>query len=462
VAALWGFTVDDALIAPRVAWRLVSGHVYRFNGSGPAVDAVTPLGWAFLLVPWAGEGTLAAWTAARWLGAACWVVAAGWLGFLVWREGRRWVRFLPLALLAACPSFGAWAGSGMETGTVSLFGTAALGRSRLAPIAAGLAAAWRPEMIPWALVLAGGLALVETRRPARVAWALGCAVGPALVVAVLRSLLFDRAAPLAVLAKPSDLEHGLNYALRALVWTGPPLLLVAPRAVARLGGRHRVILAAFGAHVVAVVLAGGDWMALFRLFVPVLPGVLLVGSAIADCAAVWSTLARCAVALGACGFVGLNTGMPARTVVASRTELISQAARELQHCRRIAALDVGWVGAATDADIVDLAGVTDPTVAVLPGGHTSKRIPASWIAAREVDAVVLLLAPGRALVEPWILSGFERVVERRVARLCADVGFRPVAQLTRMKDGRAYVVVKLDRITGAPRWAVLDCKVARP
>jgi hypothetical protein len=451
VAALWGFSVDAALIAPRVAWRLVSDHVYRFNGSGPPVDAVTPLGWAFLLAPWASEGPLAAWSAARWLGAACWIAAAAWLGLALGREGRRPIRWVPLVLLAACSPLGAWAGSGMETGAVTLLATVALGRSRVAPLAAGLAAAWRPEMIPWAFVLVAGQALIEKRRPRRIGRALACALGPALLVAILRWVAFDRAAPLAVLAKPSDLEHGINYALRALVWTGPPLLLVAPRAVCSIGGRHRMILAAFGAHTVAVALAGGDWMALFRLFVPVLPGVLLVGGAIAERTPSWSTLARCAVALAACGFVVRNTGIAARTVVANRLGLISQAERELRSSRRIATLDVGWVGAATGADIVDLAGVTDPRVAVLPGGHTSKRIPLSLITARRVDAIVLLLAPGQVLVEPWTASGFERVVERRVARLCADVGFRPVAQLERTKDGRAYVVVKPGRITSAAR-----------
>ena len=146
-----------------------------------------------------------------------------------------------------------------------------------------------------------GQAMIKKRRPTRIARVVACALGPALLVAILRWVAFDRAAPLAVLAKPSDLEHGINYALRALVWTGPPLLLVAPRAVASIGGRHQMILAAFGAHTVAVALAGGDWMALFRLFVPVLPGVLLVGGAIAERTPSWSTLARCGVALAACG-----------------------------------------------------------------------------------------------------------------------------------------------------------------
>ena len=42
--AMWGFTVDDALIPLRYAQ-----HLYRFNLGGSATDGVTPLPWALLL-----------------------------------------------------------------------------------------------------------------------------------------------------------------------------------------------------------------------------------------------------------------------------------------------------------------------------------------------------------------------------------------------------------------------------
>lgn len=449
VLALSGFTVDDALVAPRVAWRLARGEGYRFNASGPAVDAVTPLGWAFLLVPWAGRGPLAAFAAARWIGACCWVGAAAWLGSAVWRAGRRWVRLTPLLFLAACAPLGAWAVSGMETGTVTLLATLALSGSRWAPLAAGWAAAWRPELIPWALVLTVGSSLVGRRGPSRTAVAVACALVPSLIVLVVRAEWFSSPTPLAVVAKPSDLEHGVSYACRALIWSGPPVLLAAPRALRSLPAQQRVIVVALLVHLGALVLAGGDWMALFRLFVPVLPGALLVGASVAERAPAWHTLVRGALGLGVCALVWLSTGMAARTVLSDRLKLIQQAKHVLAGSRSIAALDVGWVGAATDADIVDLAGVTDPRIAVLPGGHTSKRVPASVITGRNVDAAVLLLAPGQQLTEPWQDSGFERVVERRVARLCEDVGFRPAAQLERLRDGRAYVVVKEGPVTGA-------------
>jgi hypothetical protein len=41
-------------------------------------------------------------------------------------------------------------------------------------------------------------------------------------------------------------------------------------------------------------------------------------------------------------------------------------------------------------DIVDLAGLTDPEIAALHGGHTSKRVDVSMLEERKVDTIVLL------------------------------------------------------------------------
>jgi hypothetical protein len=49
------------------------------------------------------------------------------------------------------------------------------------------------------------------------------------------------------------------------------------------------------------------------------------------------------------------------------------------------------VGAATDADIVDLAGATDVAIAALPGGHTSKPVSAAMLLERNPDCLVFQL-----------------------------------------------------------------------
>ncbi len=48
---MWGFTVDDALIAIRYARHLNAGIGWRFNAHGPSTDGVTPLPWPALLAP---------------------------------------------------------------------------------------------------------------------------------------------------------------------------------------------------------------------------------------------------------------------------------------------------------------------------------------------------------------------------------------------------------------------------
>ena len=74
-----------------------------------------------------------------------------------------------------------------------------------------------------------------------------------------------------------------------------------------------------------------------------------------------------------------------RHVDEDRRELVARARPVLAGSRVVAALDVGWVGAATEAEIVDLAGLTDPSIAALPGGHTSKSVDLPMLLEREVD-----------------------------------------------------------------------------
>ena len=114
----------------------------------------------------------------------------------------------------------------------------------------------------------------------------------------------------------------------------------------------------------------------------------------------------------------------------------------LAPARVVAALDVGWVGAISDAHIVDLAGITDPSVASLPGGHTSKRIPPSFLRARRVDHLVMLLRPGSAANEPWPDSALRAQVEVFALRQAREIGFSVVGAAPVGQSGR-YVVLKL-------------------
>lgn len=440
MAWLWGFSVDDALITARVAARIANGFGYRFNTGGPVADAVTPLGFAYVLAPFSHRGTLAAMYFAKWLGALSGVLTAAWLGKVAATSGSGRARFAVLAPLVVSLPFAAWCVSGMETGVVVLLVTVALSTYRVAAFAAGIAAAWRPELVPFTVVLAVGRALAAERRPAPAVRALLVATLPALAVALCRKVVFGHAAPLAVWAKPSDAQHGLYYLAVCLLWTGVPLMIAAPRSLMKLDGSSRAVLAALFFHCLAVIAVGGDWMAFCRLFVPVLPAAFLLAAKLAHDAPPWSTLVRSGAATLISALLFVKQGPVARGVLEQRLSIIEAAGPALAGATRIATVDVGWVGAATEADVVDLAGVTDEYVARLPGGHTSKRLPPRFLANRRVDALVLLtsgIAEADLSTTPW-----DRTVEYRAAREAEELGFGVVAELELHGTQKKYFVLR--------------------
>ena len=246
--------------------------------------------------------------------------------------------------------------------------------------------------------------------------------------------------PLAFYAKPSDFAHGLRYALGGFAFTGLPWLLVAkPGTWARCPREVRALLAALAVHASALVLCGGDWMTLYRLVVPVLPCVALAAAYLAEHARLVPSVARLLLASVSALLLAIGLGPAARRVGSDRARLIATARPLLARDARIAGLDVGWLGAASDAEVIDLAGVTDPEVAFFQGGHTSKRIPSAWLFARRPTAIVLLLGRGTALEVPFEQSAFTRSVEQRVAQLvAAEYRVRATLDLA----GQTYVVLE--------------------
>jgi hypothetical protein len=437
--ALRGFTVDDALISARYAANLAHGAGYRFNAHGASTDGVTPLGWPLLLAPFASRGPLAALLAARILGVVAWMIAAAVLAVAIDRlEGKR-ARYAALVLLAASAPLAAWSVAGMETGLVIAFaalaaGLGRLGHARASAALAGVCAAMRPEMIPWAAVISVAPPPRGSTAAARPPWdrALrgALSLGPPVAVALIRFAIFGRPAPLSLLAKPADEMLGARYALACFLLTGP-LALIAPLAWRRLDGFARVLLLSIVAHFAAIALAGGDWMPLSRLVAPVLPAVILVAAEIAAVADLRATAVRIALGLAGEIFQLVKVGPAAARVGHDRLALIEEMRSPLAGSKVIAALDIGWLGAATDATIVDLAGLTDPAIAVLPGGHTSKAIPASLLDARGVDTLVLQIKEGEARRDPWTTTWLARNVELRIARIPGmDAAFRVEAEST--------------------------------
>ena len=433
LVALSGFMVDDAFVTARYAANVAAGAGYVFNVGDAPTDGVTPLGFCVLLAPFArgASPVLGAFIAAKWLGACAWLVGAAALGAAIARVGGGRFRYAALLLVAASAPLGAWAAAGMETGLVLGLGAVAvamraLGRERWGLACAGVAAGLRPELIPWAVALAlgptsDGQGLGVEARFLRVVAVLAL---PGLA-ALVRGLAFGSALPLSLLAKAPSATLGAAYAGACVLLTGV-LAMVAWR---RLPSWAKGLELAVVVHVASLVLAGGDWMPLSRLAVPVLPGAFLVAAcALSSERPVFGAL-RVLVALAGELFAASRVGPAAAAVGSKRLRTLAELAPYLEG-RVVATVDAGWVGVSA-ARVVDLAGITDPAVAALPGGHTSKRIPRGLFAARRVDALVMLVSPGKSMEPELIDTHFARWTELHVARLpgvAAD--FRVVAEST--------------------------------
>ncbi|CAN5694502.1 hypothetical protein BH09MYX1_BH09MYX1_60470 [soil metagenome] len=414
-AALWGFTVDDALISVQYARNIVNGVGYRFDPGGSVTDGVTPLPWPVLLLPFAKGTALEVLLRARVLGAALYILAAAALGRRVSEEpAPRWAAIGGAVVLGLCVPAAAHAVSGMETAVVVFLATLAVvvRGDRTSALLAGAAAAFRPELIPWALAHSVLRAPADARSRVR-SGALAFAFP--LVVVALRVSLFGHAAPLAIHAKPADLSQGVAYALAAALSSATPFVGVSIAGL-RVSRSARAIIVAFFVHLLAVAAAGGDWMPLARLVAPLAPGLVLAFVLAASEIPRWSLVLRGLLVAGF-GWIPLLVGVgTARFVFADRRAMIEAATPELAQCSYIAAADVGWVSAAAPGRrILDLGGLTDPEIAYLPGSHTSKRVDASMLLDRHVDCV-LLYVEGPSDLATWRASRFAHAVDARLAR----------------------------------------------
>ncbi len=415
---MWGFTVDDALIPIRYAHHLANGQGYRFNAHGPSTDGVTPLPWAFLLTLLARGEPLLALVRAKAIGVGAWTAASTMLALDLGRRHERALHpFIGMVVIALAFPVGAWASSGMETGLATALVTlAALSFERplRAAIFAGVAATLRPELVVWSMALAFGSAVfAKDRSRARILVTVAIAFAPFLVCAIVRVIVWGRPSPLALLAKPSDLTHGFVYARAAALVVLTPILALAPIAVARSTPIARTLFTAGLLHFFVVILVGGDWMPYARLMVPIAPSLAIVYVESTRTSHPLATGLRVLGALVIGGLVAVTAAPNGRHVQRDRAELIRNARPVLVGSKVVAALDIGWVSAATNADIVDLAGLTDPAIAVLSGGHTSKHVDTAMLLDRNVDMIVVYserrVVEERIVRAPVFATRFERV-----------------------------------------------------
>jgi hypothetical protein len=454
----WPYTVDDAYILARYALRISRGEGYTWN-PGQASDGVTGPLWLLpgLLGAWLGSDPV---VAAKLCGLAC----SAWCAITCIREQTARARgeiaaAFSVALLVCQPSMGGSGSSGLETGAATLLTCwacrAALGapaprRSLLGACAAGLA--WlRPELAPVVLVLLG-VATVRLGRRSWPAWTLagiGCAgvCGLRLWLHGGRGIL-----PLAWYAKAGGLSDGLGYSIRAIpVMTGL-LGLGLACAGARWGGRRdRIRAALLVVHTLSVTLAGGDWMPGFRLFVPLFPQYALLAGVGAERLLRRGTsgkLLASACALLACGIPLLDLGLrlPEWRAAGESRERVGRAiVEDLRRfeVRKAALVDIGFIGYASGIEIIDLGGLTDVGVAVMPGGHLDKQIPLSWLRDRAPDALILhSTTPPSAAADGRLLGLRGNPVEMRIARSAWVAREFRVQRAYRYAPGYHYVLLR--------------------
>jgi hypothetical protein len=444
---LWNFTVDDALIPVRYARHLADGAGYRFNVPGPMTDGVTPLPWPFVLATFAHGDALTVLMRAKYMGLLSWLGAAAMLGGAIGRApASRAVKAASLALLALVVPVAAHAVSGLETGlAIALATAAALCTKRLysCAILAGLAASLRPEMLPWALVLTAGTGWVANAPSRARVFSVAVSAAPFALCVLARLVFFGRAAPLSLLAKPSDLTHGAAYAGAAAILSLTPIVAFAPLAL----GRSRsasVIAGAAVAHVLAVAFAGGDWMPYARLMAPIAPSLLYAFVLAAPHAHRSATASRVTVAFAVGAYFMVYSAPAGRHVQRDREALIARTRPFVEDARSIASLDIGWPSAASEGAIVDLAGLTDPEIAVLPGGHTSKRVDVPFLLARKPEYVLVFVdkRAGESL-EAWRDALFTRVLEARFAESDLFAShFHAIAFLPLGDRGNGYFLLR--------------------
>jgi hypothetical protein len=149
-----------------------------------------------------------------------------------------------------------------------------------------------------------------------------------------------------------------------------------------------------------------------RLLVPVVPALAIFGASVDSS---WGRVGVLVLTVGSNLALGWCHRDEATAIASKRERVIAELAPQLAGCARVAGLDVGFLGAAFPGPVVDLAGLTDPAVALLGGGHTSKLLPEGFLDARAVDALVLWAPPG-SVSELGPEARFGRVVETRLAR----------------------------------------------
>lgn len=485
-----GYTMDDAFISFRYARNVARGEGWVYNPGGPAVEGFSNFLWTLLLVPcfWLRVNPM---LVSQTLGAAC---SLGIL-FLAWRltfdgveNPRGGIPLLTPLLLALTGAFTYQAVTGLETQlftlglTLGVFFFLRFDPRSLVYSAGGfvVASLTRPEG-PALFGLSLLFLLLRWRRggverSGVIRFALGYLLPMAAFLA-WRIHTFGEWLPNTYYAKvgpPGQLiPEGADYVygfLKTYAVAIPWLIVLLPLAWRRRRPRELYLFTLTVTYLGIVIYEGGDWMPLHRTISPILPilYVLLV-QGLDHMRQGWQWLerdsglqvnARAArwLAILWAGAAVLSLLYPSWGVI--REARIRPALYEQSHVAmgrwlaqqcgpedRIALSDIGQIGYYSDRWVIDLAGLTDRTIAHSPGPLHKKAYNPLYVLDQKPRYVVLVCSQ---LAGRQVIRGFE--TDKRLynhPRFQAEYRLLPEASLRfKYKDEYSYWIferVAVDR-----------------
>ena len=418
-------TCDDAFISFRYARNLVEGRGLVFN-PGERVEGYTNFLWVLLsALPIAfGHGPVGF---SRAVGLAAHLAAIAGVFCAARRlTTRPLLAFAGALLFALSPAAAVWATAGLETPLFTALLTwgvfFALGRGgddagwrprpALAAILLAAATLARPEGLLIALAVATGAALPARRRLVF----LGVLAAALLPWLVWRTAYYGDLLPNTFHAKvglnAAQVGRGVRYLLAFLVecgsWTIASIALGSTRA--RRDPAARLLLAVTAPYLVYIVAVGGDFMPMYRFFVPIagLLAVLLVAGVDALLEA-RAPAARAASAWTAALVIAWSLACSWPAFAGASFEYVRQDQREVETWRRIgrwfrdhaapgdsiALVPVGAVPFYSGLETIDLLGLNDRTIARSPVAHPGtapaghERSNADYVLARGPTYILL-------------------------------------------------------------------------
>jgi arabinofuranosyltransferase len=288
----YNYVVDDAYISYRYASNLIEGHGLVFN-PGERVEGYTNFLWVILTA----LGMQLGFDPVMLTKALCFIFSAlamiavyRYAGSLFGLSGV--LRALPVLLMAASPALAVWSLGGLETTMFAFLVTVAvLSHTRAlefgkVPVASSvavlLASLTRPEGLLIGAVLFADFLATRPRKAAVALWLLPL-VGGYLPYFIWRYSYYGFLFPNTFYAKTgggwTHVLRGFEYVRNYFVSPGGWVYIFAivPPFVKR-GRKHVLPAVVCAVWVLYVIVIGGDGLAMYRFFVPVIPLLFLLAA----------------------------------------------------------------------------------------------------------------------------------------------------------------------------------------